>query len=194
MLAYLQIVPIDTNMKRGFQTDLAAMYLSRLHPGYHISSSLSFCFALQGNIWENHVTDRTLLKAVNHFNQSLQNEWDVTAVVDILLSFPLGTLCFRNEMGKCGNFPQVGNPPKPISYLPNITQNGTKKYLYQIAPVSNIFCTRGPIIYCDTWIVHHIYMYCHHPVNTKAFLSWTRNQWPRCRQNEKIARCSCCCF
>ena len=147
MLAYLQIVPIDTNMKRGFQTDLAAMYLSRLHPGYHISSSLAFCFALQGNIWENHVTDRTLLKAVNHFNQSLQNEWDVTAVVDILLSFPLGTLCFRNEMGKCGNFPQVGNPPKPISYLPNITQNGTKKYLYQIAPVSNIFCTTGPIIY-----------------------------------------------
>ena len=186
MLAYLQIVPIDTNMKRGFQTDLAPMYLSRLHPGYHISSSLSFCFALQGNIWENHVTDRTLLKAVNHFNQSLQNEWDVTAVVDILLSFPLGTLCFRNEMGKCGNFPQVGNPPKPISYLPNITQNGTKKI-----PLSNstrfkyILHNGSYYIYCDTWIVHHIYMYCHHPVNTKAFLSWTKwHQWPRCHQNE----------
>ena len=157
MLAYLQIVPIDTNMKRGFQTDLAPMYLSRLHPGYHISSSLSFCFALQGNIWENHVTDRTSSKAVNHFNQSLQNEWGVTVVVDILLSFPLGTLSFRNKMGKCGNFPQFGNPPKPkwrkekkwhnYTLPPQYSTKWHKKYLYQIAPVSYIFCTTGPIIY-----------------------------------------------
>ena len=131
MLAYLQIVPIDTNMKRGFQTDLPAMYLSRLHPGYHISSSLSFCFALQGNIWENHVTDRTLLKAVNHFNQSLQNEWGVTVLVDILLSFPL-----EIKWENVGIFPNSATPPNQngakkrngttIHYLPNIARNGTK--------------------------------------------------------------------